>query len=158
MKKLPLLVLLVFGLYVHGFAQNRLLKGKVTDEHGKPLVGASINIKNTTASTSTDSAGNFQLPLTAKGKPVLVVSFVGYLSTEYAIGGGTFFNVQLKNSSQSLNDVIVVGYGTQRKKDVTGAISTVNSDEIQKRPLVRVEQALQGTTPGVAVQSANGMP
>jgi TonB-linked SusC/RagA family outer membrane protein len=158
MKKLPLLVLLVFGLYVHGFAQNRLLKGKVTDEQGKPLAGASINIKNTTTSTSTDSAGNFELPLTAHGKPVLVVSFVGYLSTEYAIGGGSFFNVQLKNNTQSLNDVIVVGYGTQRKKDVTGAISTVNADEIAKRPLVRVEQALQGTAAGVAVQSVSGNP
>jgi TonB-dependent starch-binding outer membrane protein SusC len=158
MKKLPLLVLLVFGLSIHGFAQNRLIKGKVTDEQGKPLVGASINIKNTTTSTSTDSAGNFQLPLTAQGKPVLVVTFVGYLSTEYAIGGGSFFNVQLKNNTQSLNDVIVVGYGTQRKKDVTGAISVVNSDEIAKRPLVRVEQALQGTAPGVAVQSVSGNP
>ena len=148
MKKLPLLVLLVFGLYVHGFAQNRLLKGKVTDEQGKPLAGASINIKNTTTSALTDSAGNFQLPFTAQGKPVLVVTFVGYLSTEFAIGGGTFFNVQLKNNTQSLNDVIVVGYGEQRKRDVTGAISTVKADEIAKRPITRVEQALQGTTPG----------
>src|ERR1700724_1854236 len=98
MKKLPLLVLLVFGLYVHGFAQNRLIKGKVTDDQGKPLAGASINIKNTTITTSTDSAGNFQLPLPVQGKPVLVVTFVGYLSTELAVGGGTFFNVQLKNN------------------------------------------------------------
>jgi outer membrane receptor for ferrienterochelin and colicin len=86
------------------------------------------------------------------------VSFVGYLGTEVAVGGSSYFSIQLKSGSQSLNDVIVVGYGTQRKKDVTGAISTVNADEIAKRPLVRVEQALQGTTPGVAVQSVSGNP
>ncbi|HEY8733126.1 MAG TPA: carboxypeptidase-like regulatory domain-containing protein, partial [Puia sp.] len=152
MKKLPLLVLLVFGLSIHGFTQNRLIKGKVTDDHGKPLAGASINIKNTTVTTSTDLEGNFQIPLPAQAKPVLVVTFVGYVNTELPVGGSNFVNVQLLNNAQSLNDVIVVGYGTQRKKDVTGAISVVKADEIQKRPLVRVEQALQGTTPGVAVQ------
>ena len=158
MKKLPLLVLLVFGLYIHGFAQSRLIKGKVTDDHGKPLAGASINIKNTTTSTLTDSSGNFEIAVTGKAKEDLVVTFVGYFSSELAIGKGSYFEVQLKQNGQTLNDVIVVGYGTQRKRDVTGAISTVRPDENAHRPLVKVEQALQGTAPGVAVQSSNGMP
>ncbi len=158
MKKLPLLVLLVFGLSFHGFAQNRLIKGKVTDDHGKPLAGASINIKNTAASTITDSSGNFELLFSGNAKAQLVVSFVGYLNTELSIGSGNYFNVQLKNNAQTLNDVIVVGYGTQKKKDVTGAISVVKPDELGNRPIVKVEQALQGTAPGVAVQSTNGMP
>src|ERR1700760_3313207 len=158
MKKLPLLVLLVFGLYVYGFAQSRLIKGKITDDHGKALAGASINIKNKTTSTLTDSSGNFEIPVTGKAKEDLVVSYVGFLSTELAIGKGSYFEVQLKHNAQTLNDVIVVGYGTQRKKDVTGAIATVRPDENAHRPLVKVEQARQGTAPGVAVQSSNGMP
>jgi len=158
MKKLPLLVLLVFGLYVHGFAQSRLIKGKVTDDHGRPLAGASINIKNTTTSALADSSGNFEIAVAGKAKEDLVVSSVGFSSLELAIGKGSYFEVQLKHSVQTLNDVIVVGYGTQRKRDVTGAISTVRPDENEHRPLVKVEQALQGTAPGVAVQSSNGMP
>ena len=86
------------------------------------------------------------------------MTFVGYLNSELAIGKGSYFEVQLKHNAQTLNDVIVVGYGTQRKRDVTGAISTVRPDENAHRPLVKVEQALQGTAPGVAVQSSNGMP
>ncbi len=158
MKKLPLLVLLVFGLNIYGFAQNRLIKGKVTDDHGKALAGASINIKNTAASTLTDSSGNFQLPFSGNGKAQLVVTFVGYLSTELSIGSGNYFDVQLKHDAQNLGDVIVIGYGTQKKKDVTGAISVVKTDELAHLPLTRVEQALQGTAPGVAVQSSNGQP
>jgi TonB-linked SusC/RagA family outer membrane protein len=158
MKKLPILVLLVFGLYVHGFSQNRLIRGKVTDDHGRPLAGASVNIKNTSTSVLADTSGNFEIHFAGNGKAELVVSFVGYLSTELAIGSGTYFDIQLKHNAQTLNDVIVVGYGTQQKKDVTGAISTVRPDENAHRPIVKVEQALQGTAPGVAVQSSNGMP
>ncbi len=158
MKKIPLLVFLVFGLYVSGFSQSRSIKGRVTDDHGKPLAGASINIKNTPTSALTDSSGNFEIAVTGKTKEDLVVSFVGYLNAELAIGKGSYFEVQLKSTAQTLNDVIVVGYGTQKKRDVTGAISTVRPDENAHRPLVKVEQALQGTAPGVAVQSSNGMP
>ena len=102
MKKLPLLVLLVFGLYIHGFAQSRVIKGKVTDDHGKPLAGASINIKNTTTSALTDSSGNFEIAVTGKSKEDLVVSFVGFLSSELAIGKGTYFEVQLKHNAPDL--------------------------------------------------------
>jgi TonB-linked SusC/RagA family outer membrane protein len=158
MKKLQLLVLLVLGLFIQGFAQNQVLKGRITDENGRPLSGATINIKNSSSFTTSDSSGNFQISAGGQARPILVVSFVGYSNTELAAGTGNFFTVSLKNRLQSLNDVIVVGYGTQRKRDVTGSIVTVRSEEIAKRPLVRVEQALQGTAPGVAVQSANGMP
>ena len=159
MKKLPILVLLVFGLYVHGFSQNRLIRGKVTDDSAHALAGrASVNIKNTSNSVLADTTGNFEIHFSGSGKAELVVSFVGYLSTELAIGSGTYFDIQLKHNAQTLNDVIVVGYGTQQKKDVTGAISTVRPDQNAHRPIVKVEQALQGTAPGVAVQSSNGMP
>ncbi len=158
MKKLHLLVFLVFGLFAQGVAQTHLIKGKVTDDHGKPLAGATVSIKNTSSSTLTDSSGNFQISFSGVSKPSLVITYVGFLSTETAVGGGVFFDVQLNHNAQTLNDVIVVGYGTQRKRDVTGAISTVRPEENAHRPLVKVEQALQGTAPGVAVQSSNGMP
>jgi TonB-linked SusC/RagA family outer membrane protein len=158
MKKLELLLLLFFGFVVHVMAQNRIISGKVTDRDGRPLAGASVTIKNTRASVLTDSSGSFRLPVEAKGKATLLVSYVGYSETEFVIGSGNNFSVQMTQTAQSLNDVVVVGYGEQRKKDVTGSISTVKADVIEQRPLVKVEQALQGTTPGVAVQSANGMP
>jgi TonB-dependent starch-binding outer membrane protein SusC len=158
MKKYQLLLLLALGLFIQGYAQNHLIKGRVMDENGKPLAGASVTIKNTNITTSTDSLGNFQISAPGQVKDPLVVSFIGYTGTELSTKGGNFFTIQLKQTSQALNDVVVVGYGEQRKRDVTGAISIVNAEEIAKRPLVRVEQALQGTTPGVAVQSVNGQP
>jgi hypothetical protein len=78
MKKLQLLVLLLIGLLAHGFAQNRIIKGKVTDDHGKPLAGASVNIKNSSTSVLTDSAGNFELSFSGTAKQELVISFVGF--------------------------------------------------------------------------------
>jgi len=158
MKKFRLLLLLVFGFFIQGYAQNRLVKGKVTDDTGKPLHGATVSIRNTNASTTTDSLGDFQITTNGQKKAALVASFVGYSTEDLIIKDGTYFSIQLKQLAQSLNDVIVVGYGEQRKRDVTGAISTVKADEIAKRPITRVEQALQGTTSGVAVQSVNGMP
>ena len=147
MKKFKLLLLFAFGLFIHGYTQNRLIKGKVTDENGKSLPGATVTIRNTNISTTTDSLGDFQITTNGQKKAALVVSFVGYSTEELFIKDGTYFSIQLKQLAQSLNDVVVVGYGEQRKRDVTGAISTVKADEIAKRPLVRVEQALQGTAP-----------
>ena len=158
MKKLTVLLLFVFGFAASIFAQNRIISGKVTDKDGRALSGASVSVKNSNASVLSDSSGNFTLTVPSQGKSILMVSFVGYLNTELPLGGGSYFTVLLSNNAQTLGDVVVVGYGTQRKRDVTGSISTVKAEEIAKRPLVRVEQALQGTTPGVAVQSANGMP
>ena len=158
MKKFRLLLLLSFGFFFQGYAQNRLIKGKVTDEYGKPLHGATVIIRNTTISTTTDSLGEFQITTNGQKKSALVVSFVGYSTEELLTKEVAYFSIHLEQLTQSLNDVVVVGYGEQRKRDVTGAISSVKADEIAKRPIVRVEQALQGTTAGVAVQSVNGMP
>jgi len=158
MKKLLMLLLLAFVLVVQGYAQTRAIKGKVVDADGRPLAGATVSVKNGTVSTTTDADGNFQINVSQQGKTILVATYVGYSGLEVAIKGGTYFSIPLEKVGASLNDVIVVGYGQQRKRDVTGAISTVTAQEIAKRPLVRVEDALQGTTPGVAVQEVNGNP
>jgi TonB-dependent starch-binding outer membrane protein SusC len=158
MKKDLMMLLLAFCLVVQAFGQTRSVKGKVVDADGRPLAGATVSVKNGTVSTSTDADGNFQINVSQQGKTTLVVSYVGFSVLEVAVKGGAYFSIPLEKVGGVLNDVIVVGYGQQRKRDVTGAISTVSAEEIAKRPLVRVEDALQGTTPGVAVQEVNGNP
>jgi TonB-linked SusC/RagA family outer membrane protein len=157
MKKCLVLLLLTLGL-LHGYSQDQVIKGKVTDEDGKPLPGATVTLKNTTTSTTTDASGTFQLSTGGQLKPVFVISYVGYAGSEVVGRPGEPLTVSLRQDAKALNDIVVVGYGTQRKRDVTGATATIRADEIAKRPLVRVEQALQGTTSGVVVQSNSGQP
>ncbi|HXB32775.1 MAG TPA: TonB-dependent receptor [Puia sp.] len=157
MKKCLLLFLLALSL-LGASAQDQTVRGKVTDEYGKPLAGATVTIKGTNLTTTTDEKGNFQLNTGNSIKPVFTISFVGYESFDYTYKGKSGFSVQLHQDAKTLGDVIVVGYGVQRKRDVTGATSEVKAEQIVKKPIVRVEEALQGTVPGVTVQSVNGMP
>jgi TonB-linked SusC/RagA family outer membrane protein len=156
MKRLLLLMLLASGLLT-AYAQKQLTKGKVLDETGQPLPGATVRVKGTNISSPANATGEFQIATGDAASPILVISYIGYLTQEVAITGGEL-SIHLKADSRSLNDVVVVGYGTQKKRDITGATSTVKAVEIAKRPLVRVEQALQGTTSGVTVQSNSGQP
>ena len=156
MKKcLLLLVLALCVLVTH--AQNQTVRGKVTGPNGQPLAGASVTIKGTNLSTTTDENGNFQLSAGNVLKPVVTVTFIGFESQDYTYKGKSF-TVQLNQDARTLGDVIVVGYGVQRKRDVTGATSEVKADQIVAKPIVRVEEALQGTVAGVTVQSVNGQP
>ncbi|HXB43492.1 MAG TPA: carboxypeptidase-like regulatory domain-containing protein, partial [Puia sp.] len=134
-----------------------LVSGKVTNNKGEPLSGVSIVEKGTNNGTTTKEDGNFSLQVTNK-RAVLVFSYIGFRTQEISVSDKTQFSITMLAETSNLNDVVVVGYGTQRKLDVTGAISTVSAEEIAKRPLVRLEDALQGTTPGVAVQEVNGNP
>ncbi len=160
MKKMLLLLLLLLtsGLIMKGYSQGRTIKGKVTDENNKPLAGATVTLKGTTVNALTDEAGNFTINTGDQVNPVLVVTFVGYTNEDFNVKGRTGFTVRMQQDIHALGDVVVVGYGVQRKRDVTGATSKVSAEEISKRPLVRVEQALQGTTSGVVVQSNSGQP
>ncbi|SFB90288.1 TonB-dependent receptor [Spirosoma endophyticum] len=133
------------------------ITGRVTDEKGEGLPGVSIVVKGSQRGTTTDTRGQYQLDL-AERNVILVFSFVGYESQEVTVGAQSTLNVTLTVSEKGLQEVVVVGYGEQRKSDVTGATSTVSAKEIAKRPLVRVEQALQGTTSGVVVASSSGQP
>jgi TonB-linked SusC/RagA family outer membrane protein len=157
MKKMLLLLLLSFGL-LQGYSQGKLIKGRVTDENNKPLAGATVTLKGTTINALTDEGGNFQINTGDQVSPVLVVTFVGYTNEDFNIKGRTGFTIRMQQDIHALGDVVVVGYGVQRKRDVTGSTATVTAAEIAKRPLVRVEQALQGTVAGVAVESNSGQP
>ncbi|GGA97246.1 SusC/RagA family TonB-linked outer membrane protein [Puia dinghuensis] len=157
MKKMLLLLLLIASL-LRSSAQNQAISGKVTDEAGKPLAGATVTIKGTTLSATTDENGIFHINTGPQIKPVFTISFVGYESFDYTYKGNSNFTISLHQDTRTLGDVIVIGYGEQRKRDVTGATVTVKAADIVKKPIVRVEEALQGTVPGVTVQSVNGMP
>jgi TonB-linked SusC/RagA family outer membrane protein len=157
MKKCLLLLLLALSL-LRTNAQDQTVKGTITDEAGKPLAGATITIKGTNISATADPNGNFQINTGSVIKPVFTISFVGYESFDYSYKGKSGFTVQLHQDSKTLGDVIVVGYGVQRKRDVVGSTSEVKAETIVQKPIVRVEEALQGNVPGVTVESVNGMP
>lgn len=152
------MVLLVALGLIRANAQGQVVRGKVTDDNNRPLPGATVTLKGTTISTTSDTTGSFQLNTGNQVDPVLVVSYIGYLNREFPVRGRSEITIGLQPDQQTLGDVVVVGYGVQRKSDITGASSSIKAAEIAKRPLVRLEQALQGTTSGVAVTSPNGQP
>ena len=141
---------------VYGQAQDVSIKGKVIDESGLPIPGVTILIKGTTRATSSDMDGNYQIKAASSG--TLVFSYMGYTSVQEAINGRTSIEVKLSPESQSLQEVVVVGYGTQKKSVNTGAISSVKAKDLEKIPNGRIEQALQGRVSGVTVAAQSGQP
>ena len=132
------------------------LTGNVVDEHGVPIIGANILVKGTTNGVVTDIDGNFTLQV-APGD-VLQVSYIGYNTAEIKINGEKTLSITLRENSEALDEVVVVGYGTQTKVNLTGAVSTISNDELLDRPVTNVSSALQGLTPGVTVTSGTGQP
>ncbi|MEO7047939.1 MAG: TonB-dependent receptor [Ferruginibacter sp.] len=126
--------------------------GKVTDENGSPLQGASVKIKGTSNGTSTDNAGSFSLNVADNA--VLVISYVGYEAKEIPVGGRTDIAVQLSPSIKTAEQVIVVGYGTQRKIDITGSVVNIKGDEVAKQAASNPISALQGKVAGVQITNA----
>lgn len=133
---------------IWAFAQNITVKGTVKDGAGETIIGASVVEKGTTNGTITDFDGNFTLNVPSNS--TLQISFVGYKTQEIAVSGKTTINVTLSEDTQMLDDVVVVGYGTQKKEDLTSAISTLSPKEVLKSP-GGITDALQGSTPGVNV-------
>lgn len=158
MKLTKLLIFCVSSLLfsVIAVAQDVTVSGMINDESGMPVPGATIVLKGTTKSTASDFDGKFQIQVPSNG--VLTVTFIGYAAVTEAVNGRTKITIQLKPESQSLNEVVVVGYGTQKKSVVTGAISSVKAADLEKVPNGRVEQALQGRTAGVNVAATSGQP
>lgn len=124
--------------------------GKIVDEKGEALPGVSVRIKGTQSGTLTDVDGMFELEVENKSA-VLIFSFVGYNPLEMEVGDRTLFNLSLSPSDQALNEVVVVGYGTQKKGDLTAPISTINTEDMLKRTTATPMEALQGSVPGVQV-------
>jgi len=137
--KTVIAVLLCF--FVMGVKAQSLVQGTVSSAES-PLAGATVSLKGTNISTSTDASGHFQI--NAPNKGILVISFIGYTSKEVEIRGSSPLSILLENGSAQLNDIVVVGYGTQRKSDVTGSVSSVKLRDIEKTPSSRIDDALQG--------------
>lgn len=150
------MLLLCFGFSMSVMAQNITVKGNVSDEKGEAVIGASVLVKGTSKGVITDLDGNFQLQ--APEKATLLISYVGYLTQEVALKGSSFLRIVLKEDSKTLDEVIVVGYGVQKKKLSTGATAQVKGDELIKMNSVSTLGALQGQAPGVRITSNSGKP
>lgn len=132
------------------------ISGSVADEKGEPLVGVTVAVKGTSAGTVTDAEGKFAL--NADQNAVLVFQYIGYDSQEIAVKGQQNFNLILKANSQSLKEVVVVGYGTQSRATLSGSVSSVNLDKLTSRSFRSVQEALQGKAAGVVVNNNGGDP
>lgn len=154
-------VALLFFVYCAGFslvnAQTTGVSGTVTYQTGEPIPGVTVVVKGTTVGTSTDKDGKYSL-LSLDKEAVLVFSFVGMKNQEIAVTGKSIVDAAMQEESNKLDEVVVVGYGTVQKKDLTGAVSTIIGKDIAERQSVRVSQALQGAVAGVMVTRGSGAP
>ncbi len=130
------------------------ITGTVIDADGIPLPGATVVIKGTSKGTQTDFDGNFVID--ANAEDVLEISYVGFKTQEVVVGDQTSLNISLEQDIDALNEVVVIGYGTAKKSDLTGAVSQIKSDQYDKQPITRVEDILQGRSAGVSIQKTNG--
>lgn len=137
--------------------QQQTVKGIVKGPDGLPVIAANISQKGTNNATITDLYGNFTLNITGQ-HPVLVISYIGYVTTEVNVSGRAFIEVVLQEDVEALDEVVVVGYGTMRKKDVTGAVSSVRTEDITKNATSNVMQAIAGKMSGVQVVQNSGTP
>ncbi len=139
-------------------AQSRTITGTVTDAvDGTPLPSVTVNVKGTVVSAVTDDRGVFSIDVPGSGR-ALVFTFVGYKQVEVAIGASNTVNVAMENDAQSLDDVVVIGYGTAKKSDLTGAVATVRAEKLVDMPVPNITQALQGKVAGVEVAVNSNAP
>ncbi|GAB3251985.1 TonB-dependent receptor [Larkinella harenae] len=136
---------------------NALVKGVVSDDKGNTLPGATVSVKGTTQGTTTDADGKFSINVPA-GSNVLVISFIGMKTQEVEVGTRTTLNITLLSNDQSLDEVVVIGYGTAKRSDVTSSITTIKATELKDIPAAGVDQLLQGKAAGVTVTSNGGQP
>ncbi len=141
-------------------AQTGTVSGRIIDESNQPLPGATVALKGTSLSTATDVNGNFKLSNVPSGSQVLIVKFIGYeeLQQPVTINGAITVNLQLKASASQLNEVAVIGYGTVKKSDATGAVDVITSKDFNKGAVNTIQDAVSGKLPGVSITSISGAP
>lgn len=155
MRKMLLLTTIVVLMGVVSHAQ-RTVTGRVMDDKGTPVAGASVQIKNSQSGTVTNDEGRFSINVPASGK-ILVISAVNMGTQEVIIGNQTSINVTLSSTFASMQEVVVVGYGTQRKKDLTGNVASVKGNEVTEKPVQSFDQALAGKAAGVQITIPSGV-
>lgn len=140
-----------------GKGRKRVISGKVTESDGEPMIGVTVRLKDGKTGTATDLDGNYSIEVESQN-PTLLFSFVGYSPVSKNVENDDTVNVVMLEDITKLNEVVVVGYSTQKKKDITGSVSTVDANEIENLPVNDFGSALAGRAPGVQVISANGKP
>ena len=154
--KFFLTVVLGWGLVYATEAQT--LRGGVKSANGEPIIGASVVVEGTTLGASTDIDGMFELKLPDAKNSVLLVSYIGMKEQRVPVAGRTQIEVILEEDATALDDVVVIGYGTVKRRDLTGSVASVTGDKLAANPVSNVAQALQGQLPGVSVTSQDGRP
>ncbi|MFH6768818.1 TonB-dependent receptor [Gaetbulibacter aquiaggeris] len=137
------------------YSQTKIT-GSVTDENGVPLPGVNILLQGSQKGTVSDFNGNYSIETSSQG--ILEFSYIGYLTQNVQIEGQTTINITMQPSLESIDEVVVIGYGSQKRKDVTGSVASINSDVLEARPITNIEQALQGQATGLSVSSTGGQP
>ena len=155
-KRVLLTSLLLLLLSFSGFAQNVIVKGNVADIKNEPLIGVNVVEKGTTNGTITDIDGNFSLNISPNA--TLVFSYVGFITKEIQWDGKSLLNVVLQDDTELLDEIVVVGYGTARKVNLTGAVDQVTSEVFENRPINNMTQALVGVIPNLNIQMTDGKP
>ncbi len=153
--RFAMMTLVAVAFSVSAWAQNISVSGTVTDVNGEPIIGAYVLVKGTSNGTSTDVDGKYQISVASNG--TLVFTLVGMKDSEVPVNGKAVINVTMQEDSEMLDDVVVIGFGTQKKENLTGAVASVNvSKALESRPIADVGRGLQGMTPGLNVNSGSG--
>ncbi|HNW52141.1 MAG TPA: carboxypeptidase-like regulatory domain-containing protein, partial [Prolixibacteraceae bacterium] len=152
--KKTIAVFLLSLLCMVSFAQEKNISGKVLDTANNPMIGVSVVVLGSTTGTFTDIDGNFSLKVPAKGK--LQFSFIGYNTQTIEVGSQTVITVKMAETSTDINEVVVVGYGTMKKSDLTGAVSSVSTEKLTEKGAPSVMENLQGSVPGVSITQSTG--
>jgi TonB-linked SusC/RagA family outer membrane protein len=152
----PLVLLFLLCLFPLGALAQSIVKGTVSDESGEPVIGATVKVKGSNEGAITDFDGNYSVK--AASNATIAFSYVGYVTQEVNVGGRSTINVTLKEDNTTLNDVVVIGYGTMKKSDISGSVASVNTAEMMKRAPTNIAQGLQGAAPGVIVTMQDGAP
>ncbi|MDF2514751.1 MAG: TonB-dependent receptor plug [Sphingobacterium sp.] len=151
-------ILLIVAFSFHAFSQTNVVSGTVFNEQGESVIGASIAIKNSAKPSGTKTDGKGAFRINAGPTDTLLVSFVGYRPTSIAVSGSNTLRIVLQRADNIIDDVVVIGYGSRRKTDLTGAVGTVKGDVLQERPSSSLNQTLSGRISGVNVSSNSGRP
>ena len=152
----PLMALFLLCLFPLGAMAQSIVKGTVNDEAGEPVIGATVKVVGAQSGAITDFNGNFSVE--AASNATLEISYVGYLSQKVKVAGQNNIIVVLREDAQMLNDIVVIGYGTMKKSDISGSVATINKEQMERKVPVNVAQALQGAAAGVMVTNQDGAP
>ena len=150
------MLLFLLCLFPVGISAQSIVKGIVNDESGEPVIGATIRVVGTKEGAITDFNGNFQISAASNAK--LNVTYVGYIPQTVNVGERKNINITLKEDASTLNDVVVIGYGTAKRSDISGSIASVDTRSMMKKSPINIADGLKGAAPGVIVTTQDGAP